>query len=52
METKRIAEPDRRPTEEYADFREYFDAEIAPTLNVARDPPVNIGYAKLKRRPT
>lgn len=50
MESKRIAEPDRKPTEEYRDFREYFDAEIAPTLGQVRDPQVNLGYARLKRR--
>lgn len=50
-QTERIAQPDRKPTEEYHGFWEYFDAEIAPTLGQAREPQVNIGYAKLKRRP-
>lgn len=51
MKRERITEPDRKPIEEYRDFREYFDAEIAPTLNTSREPVVNLGYANLKRRP-
>lgn len=50
-ESKRIAEPDRKQIEDYSGFWEYFNAELAPQLNETREPPVNIGYANLKRRP-
>ena len=38
-----------KPTSEYANFREYFDDEIAPTLRETQ-PEVQIGYPHLKKR--
>lgn len=38
-----------RPTDDYKNFREYFNDTIAPGLK-HRDPEVQLGYSHLKRR--